>query len=115
MTTDVKTDRGALARSVAAAAQGVPGVARLTGGRGAVTAATHYPGGTVTGVRLTQEGVWVHIVAGRLPLVPLAEEVHRAVRAALNKAGDARAVELVVEDLDEHALRALQAGRQGSP
>lgn len=105
------TDRGATARAVAAAVMGVPGVVRLTGGQGAVRAATHYPGGTVTGVRLTTKEVWVHIVLGRLPLAPVADEVRRAVRAELDRMGDARAVEIVVEDLDESALHIVPAGR----
>ncbi|MFW6091755.1 MAG: hypothetical protein ACODAF_07720 [Actinomycetota bacterium] len=107
------TDRGAIARAVAAAALGVPGVTRLTGGGGPVRAATHYPGGTVTGVRLEEAKVWVHIVSGRLPLGPLADEVHRAVRAELQRLGEGRRVELVIEDLDELALRAfLRAPRR---
>lgn len=107
------TDRGAIARVVAAAALGVPGVAQLTGGRGAVRAVTHYPGGTVTGVRLDTARVWVHIVAGRLPLRPLADAVHRAVRAELDRMGDARTVDLVIEDLDESALEVVPAGPPG--
>ncbi len=98
-------DRGATAHAVAAAALEVPGVARLTAGRGPVAAATHYPGGKVTGVRMTEEGVWVHIVVGLLPLGPVADRVHRAVRAALDRIGDARPVEVVIEDLDEPAFR----------
>lgn len=98
-------DRGATAFAVAAAALEVPGVARLTTGRGPVAATTHYPGGKVTGVRMTEEKVWVHIVAGLLPLGPVADEVHRAVRAALHRMGDARPVEVIIEDLDESASR----------
>ncbi|MFW6033763.1 MAG: hypothetical protein ACOC9R_01400 [bacterium] len=98
-------DRGAIAHAVAAAALEVPGVARLTAGRGPVAAATHYPGGKVTGVRMTEEGVWVHIVVGLLPLGPVADEVHRAVRAALDRMGDARPVEVIIEDVEESAFR----------
>jgi hypothetical protein len=46
----VSTDRETTARAVATAALGVPGVAGLTGGRGAVLAATNFPGGRVIGV-----------------------------------------------------------------
>lgn len=109
------TDHGATARAVAAAALAVPGVARLTGGRGAVTAVTHYPGGTVTGVRLAPAEVWVHIVVARLPLGPVVDHVRSAGRVVLDEMGDARAVEVVVEDLDESALGTLHAARGGPP
>lgn len=107
------TDHGATARSVAAAALGVPGVVGLTGGQGAVIAATHYPGGTVTGVRLSAAKVCVHIVVGRLPLGPVADDVRGAVRAALEGMGDTRVVEVVVEDLDESAFSTALVGQRG--
>lgn len=108
-------DHGTTARAVAAAALGVPGVARLTGGGGAVTAATHYPGGTVTGVRLAPDKVWVHIVVGRLPLNPVADDVRRVGRGVLDDMRDGRAVEVVVEDLDESVLSPLRDDRGGVP
>lgn len=107
-------DRGATARAVADAVLNVPSVARLTGGKGAVSAATHYPGGTVRGVRLGPDTVWVHIVVARLPLAPAADEARRAARSALDGMGDARTVDVVVEDIDEAAFGELRARTGGS-
>ena len=99
MTTTIMASPGALARAVAAAATAVPGVARLSGGTG-VEAATLYPGGKVVGVVVDQASVTVHLVAGRLPLVELAEHVRAAVGAVLAQHGARRVVDIVVEDLD---------------
>jgi hypothetical protein len=77
----------------------VPGVARLSGGRG-VEAATLYPGGKVVGVVADEQAVRVHLVAGRLPLGPLVAEVRAAVAIVLAGLGAARVVDLVVEDLE---------------
>ena len=111
----MSTDRETTARAVATAALGVPGVAGLTGGRGAVLAATNFPGGRVVGVQLTPTSVWVHVVLGRLPLDSVADEVRLAVRAALDRLQDARVVEVVVDDIDESVLGGLPAIRGGLP
>lgn len=108
-------DHGATARAVATAVLAVPGVARLTSGRGAVAAATHYPGGTVRGVRLSTDRVRVHIVVAQLPLRPVADEALRAARTVLDGMGDARKVEVVIDDVDESALDWLGAASGGPP
>ena len=92
-------DRATLAQAVAAGVLAVPGVARLSGGRG-VEAATLYPGGKVVGVVADDQAVQVHVVAGRLPLGPLVQEVRAAVAIVLAGLGAARVVDLVVEDLE---------------
>lgn len=106
-------DHGATARAVAAAVEAVPGVARLTTGKGVVSAATHYPGGTVNGVRVVTDMVWVHIVVARLPISPVADDALRAARTALDGMGDSRKVEVVVEDVDEGALDSFSAPSGG--
>jgi hypothetical protein len=90
--------RAALARAVAAAAAGTPGVAALVAGPG-VPAVTHCPGGVVVGVALRGSAVSVHIRADRLPVVPVAGAVRDAVAAVLAAAGDPRQVQVVVEDI----------------
>jgi hypothetical protein len=92
-------DRATLAQAVAAGVLAVPGVARLSSGRG-VEAATLYPGGKVVGVVADDQAVRVHVVAGRLPLAPLVQEVRAAVAIVLAGLGAARVVDLVVEDLE---------------
>ena len=99
MTVPTTVDRATLAQAVAAGVLAVPGVARLSGGRG-VEAATLYPGGKVVGVVADDQAVRVHIVAGRLPLGPLVQEVRAAVAIILAGLGAARVVDLVVEDLE---------------
>ena len=99
MTIPSTVDRSTLAQAVAAGVLAVPGVARLSGGRG-VEAATLYPGGKVVGVVADDQAVRVHVVAGRLPLGPLVQEVRAAVAIVLAGLGAARVVDLVVEDLE---------------
>ena len=99
MTVPTTVDRATLAQAVAAGVLAVPGVARLSGGRG-VEAATLYPGGKVVGVVADEQAVRVHVVAGRLPLGPLVQEVRAAVAIVLAGLGTARVVDLVVEDLE---------------
>ena len=99
MTVPITVDRSTLAQAVAAGVLAVPGVARLSGGRG-VEAATLYPGGKVVGVVADDQAVRVHLVAGRLPLGPLVQEVRAAVAIVLAGLGAARVVDLVVEDLE---------------
>lgn len=105
--------RAALAHAVAAAAVAVPGVARLSGGAG-IEVATLYPGGKVTGVRVSEHGVSVHIVVDRLPLPPLIGKVRAATREALTSLGAEHPVDVVVERLNVEQLplaAALAAGR----
>jgi hypothetical protein len=99
VTVPTTIDRAILAQAVAAGVLAVPGVARLSGGRG-VEAATLYPGGKVVGVVADDQAVRVHVVAGRLPLGPLVREVRAAVAIVLAGLGAARVVDLVVEDLE---------------
>lgn len=96
-------DPGVLARAVAGASTLVRGVSRLVGGTG-VEAATYYPGGKVVGVVLAPDVVRVHCVVGRLPLVPVADTLLKMVGAVLTEAGDARPVQVVVEDVEASAL-----------
>lgn len=98
-----------LATQVRDAALAVPGVARLAAGS-AVEIATHFAGGKVVGVRLAGETVQVHLVVDRLPVPPVADQVAAAVREVLTGAGDPRPVQVIVDDLDDAAFRAL-AGR----
>ena len=99
MNVPTTVDRATLAQAVAAGVLAVPGVARLSSGRG-VEAATLYPGGKVVGVVADDQAVRVHVVAGRLPLAPLVQEVRAAVAIVLAGLGAARVVDLVVEDLE---------------
>lgn len=100
----VGTDRAGLARAVAAAAGATTGVSRLVAG-GLIPAVTHVPGGTVPGVRLGTTAVSVHIAVDRFPLEPVITGVVQAVGAVLAGAGDERRVEVVVEDVEDSALR----------
>ncbi|MGQ0630025.1 MAG: hypothetical protein ACT4P1_03220 [Sporichthyaceae bacterium] len=90
--------RGSLALSLATAAAAVPGVERLCAGPG-VPAVTHYPGGTVTGIVLGTDRAEVHLVAARLPLAPVVDAVHAAVRAALAAQDSSLPVQVYVEDV----------------
>lgn len=96
-------ERGALARAVAEAARGVPGVADLVGGPGGQVV-THYPGGTVPGVRLLPDAVVVQVSMDRLPLVQAITETASAVATVLAAAGDHRRVDVVVADLADATL-----------
>ncbi|GAA4207635.1 hypothetical protein [Actinocatenispora rupis] len=107
---DLSTDRVMLARAVAAAAGSTPGVARLVPGTG-VPVVTHVPGGTVTGVGLGPAAVSVHVAVDRFPLEPVITGVVEAVSAVLAGAGDPRRVEVVVEDVDEAAVRRAARAR----
>jgi len=82
------------ADAVAALVLAVPGVARLHPGRfGEV--ATYLPGRRVTGVKLTDDRVEVHVVvAYDEPIRALAQQIHTAVAAVV-----AVPVQVFVEDL----------------
>jgi hypothetical protein len=92
-----------IARAVAEAVQAVPGVAGLSPGTG-VEVSTQFSGGKVTGVRLTGDEVEVHIIAGRGPLPPIANEAAAAARRVLRTVGDDRPVVVVVDDIAADAL-----------
>ncbi len=91
-----------LAHAAADAALGVPGVARLSPGTG-VEVSTQYAGGKVVGVRLTGTEAEVQIVADRVPLPPITDQVAAAVGAVLAAAGDPRHVTVVVADIEAAA------------
>jgi len=93
------TRRRDLALAVAAAAESVPGI-RMTAGHSRIEISTLYPGGRVAGVSLGEKAVIVSVVASRLPIPAVAEEVAVAVRAALEERDDRRPVEVVVDDID---------------
>jgi hypothetical protein len=101
--------RAVLATQVRDAVRAVPGVARLAPGT-AAEVATYFAGGKVVGVRLVGDTVRVHVVVDRLPAPPVAAQVEAAVLAVLAGAGDPRPVQVVVEDVDDAAFRALAAG-----
>jgi hypothetical protein len=113
----------ALARAVAAAVGGVPGVAALTPGRFA-EAATYGPGEVVRGVAVWRRpGGWaveVHVravYAPALPLPALADRVRRAAGAAAAAlgAGPAGPIDVAVDDLAVEEPPARQPDRQGDP
>lgn len=109
----VGSDRVGLARAVAAAAGSTPGVSRLVAG-GLIPAVTHVPGGTVPGVRLGATAVSVHIAIDRFPLEPVITGVVQAVGAVLSGAEDERRVEVIVEDVEDSALRSGPFGTGAS-
>ncbi len=79
--------RARLAIAISEDVQAVPGVARMSTGAG-VRAVTHYAAGTVTGVVLTRDRVEVHVAVDQLPLQPVADAVHAATRAAVDRVSD---------------------------
>jgi hypothetical protein len=94
-----------LAPALRDAVLAVPGVVRLAPG-GPIEAATYFAGGRVVGVRLS-DPVEVHIVVDRLPVVPIAGEVHAAARRVLDGSGESCPVEVVVDDFEPAALTAV--------
>ncbi|MFK3979832.1 hypothetical protein ACI2K4_05555 [Micromonospora sp. NPDC050397] len=99
------TDRVALATAIRDAVLAVDGVAGLATG-GPVEIATLYAGGKIPGVRLGDDLVEVHVRVDAVPMMPLAERIHTAVRDVLERAGAGRPVEVVVDDVDLAALTA---------
>jgi uncharacterized alkaline shock family protein YloU len=82
--------------AVAAAAQGCPSIAGLTGGRfGEV--ATYRPGGRILGVREAAGAVEVHVVAKWGTPLP---EVAEAVRAAVTPHAGGLPVAVFVDDIE---------------
>ena len=97
-TRQAQADRGVLASEVAAEVLAIPGVAGLVTGPG-VEVATYYPGGKQVGVRVGEQAVELHLVAGRFPLPELVEEVRAAATRVLDRHQAALAVDVVVEDV----------------
>lgn len=98
--TNPSTGEGTLAVAVAAVVGAVPGVARLCGGK-AGEIATYLPGRRVSGVRISDDGVDVHLVARWVASLPqLAQDVRTALRPVV---GD-RPVSVFVEDVEVAAL-----------
>ncbi len=82
---------------IAAAVEGCASVAALSGGPSG-TVATYLPGRRVTGVRILEAAVEVHVVgAWGTTVVDLAAEI----RSALLPLLDVQTVEVVVEDLSD--------------
>src|ERR1700678_2599928 len=90
--------RGRVASAVAEAVDGVDGVRRSAGP--GVEVATPYPGGRAVGVKLTDDDVTVHVEVLDVRLAVVVDAVHVAVRQALDRIGDPRAVSVIVADLD---------------
>jgi hypothetical protein len=65
--------------------------------------ATQYRGGRVVGVRLSDEKITVHIVAERMGVAAVAQDVHFAARRALDTIGDRRPLAVLVDDIDLRA------------
>lgn len=89
------SDPGALAEAVSAAVLSVPDVHDLHGGAfGEV--ATYLPGRRVPGVRLTDDGVELHVVTrGANPLTVTVEQVRDAVRPLVSGR-----IDVTVEDVE---------------
>jgi hypothetical protein len=102
--------RGRLALQVADAVDSVPG-ARRSSGAGTMIA-TQFRGGSVAGVRLSDEEISVHIVAERLDVVRLASAVSAAVTATLARSGERRRVTVNVDDLDLDVGGEIPSGDQ---
>jgi hypothetical protein len=81
---------------VASAALACPSVASLTGGAvGEV--ATYLPGRRVTGVRVTDDELEVHVQARWGTVLP---DVGREVRAALSPLAEGRSVAVYIDDVE---------------
>lgn len=92
-------DASDVARTAAGAAATVPGVARMAPGRWG-EAVTYHRGGRSVGVQVRDGALSVHVVVDALPIGEVAERVRRAVAEALERAGHAVRVDVVVEDID---------------
>lgn len=90
--------------AVAAAALACEDVVAVTGGL--FGAGTYLPGRRVPGVRITDDGVEVHVVAR---FGPSMDEIARAVSASVAPVAGGRPVSVVVEDLDTGAAGALRS------
>lgn len=94
----VARDADALAEPVAAAVLACPSVAGLSGGPFG-TVGTYLPGRRVTGVRITDDEVTIHVVARLVPLRRIEAEVRTAVAPWV----PGLPVHLGVDDLDTGA------------
>jgi hypothetical protein len=96
---------------IAAAALGCPLVAGLHGGRHGHVA-TYLPGRRVTGIRITEDEVSVHVVAH----YPAAmDEVAQQVRSAVGPFTAGLAVNVTIEDLSTSDVRTGDTPRPSAP
>jgi hypothetical protein len=95
-----EVDPAAQADAVVAIALAQPGVARLSSGH-AAEVATYLPGRRVTGVRLTDDAVEVHIVARWVPSLP---DLAQRVRESLTAVAGRRKVVVFIDDLEAGQL-----------
>lgn len=109
----VESDDIALARAARAATRRVPGVVDISRGRFAIARTFGLGGEAVEGVQLTHEPdglhVEVHVVAGSVPLLPLAATVRAAVAAAVRALGSP----VATVDVWIDALRVEDGAREG--
>ena len=92
-------DIASIERAPVMPAAAVPGVARMAGGRWG-EAVTYHRGGRSVGVQVRDGVVSVHVVVDALPIDAVAARVRRAVRSALQEAGYAQRVDVVIEDIE---------------
>lgn len=88
--------------AIAAAARACPAVARLSGGI-AGEAATYLPGRRVTGVRIGDRTVTVHVVGVYGPSMA---EISAEVARAVTPLAAGRRIDVVIEDLEPPSARA---------
>lgn len=103
-------NRVELARSLHDAISRVRGVSRLGGGSGVMEVSTQYAYGRVAGVSVAGARVEAQVVVTELPVVAVAERVHKAAARVLRASGDDRPVRVVVTDVDIDSL--ADAGRR---
>lgn len=96
MATATMPPRSEFADLVAAVVESCPGVAALSGGRFG-EAATYLPGRRVSGVRISDDVIEVHVVARWGMALP---ELADAIRAACDPLSAGRRVDVVIEDLE---------------
>jgi len=106
----------AFADAVAAVVRSQPGVARLSGGKNGEVA-TYLPGRRVSGVRITDAAVEIHLVARWVPSLPdLADDL----RAAIAPMAGNRLVGVFIEDveiavLEQYTTASETNGRDDTP
>jgi hypothetical protein len=89
------------AERIAQAVERVPTVARLSSGDLGAEVATYLPGRRVRGVRVADDAVEIHVVAGWPAVLP---EVGEAVRAAVAPLVGGRRIEVFIDDIDVPGL-----------
>ena len=98
------------ADAIAAAALACPGVSGLHGGT-LNDVAAYLPGRMVSGVRLADDRVEVHVVARYGTILPALAE---AVRTAVAPAADGFPVEVHIDDIDVEPRPARATGANGA-